>query len=193
MTTDTGAPELEFGAARANRCEEGCMATITGFHHVGMVARDPDALAAFYRDVLGMTVTGGSDEDSPFGHTAFLSSRPEDEDHELAIFANPVFRHFAFKVASLDALRAVHRRIVERGIPVKMTMNHGCSIAFYFDDPEGNMIEIYWPTGVRNRQPHGDPFDLEAPDSVLIAHVAEIAERAGVPLSPELEAMRVAQ
>ena len=131
------------------------METITGFHHVGMVADDPVALAEFYRDVLGMTITGGSSADGPFGVTAFLSSRPEEEDHELALFANPMYRHFAFKVASLADLRTLSRQITERGIPIKMTMNHGCSLAFYIDDPEGNMIEIYWPTGLHNSQPYG--------------------------------------
>jgi catechol-2,3-dioxygenase len=165
---------------------------ITGFYHVGMVANDPVALAEFYRDVLGMTITGGSSADEPFGVTAFLSSRPEEEDHELAIFANPMFRHFAFKVASLADLRALHRQITERGIPIKMTMNHGCSLAFYIDDPEGNMIEIYWPTGLHNRQPHGDPFDLEASEADLIQEVADIAAAAGLPLPPALVTMGTA-
>ena len=64
----------------------------------GWWRNDPAALAEFYRDVLGMTITGGSGADGPFGATAFLSSRPEEEDHELAIFANPMYRHLAFKV-----------------------------------------------------------------------------------------------
>jgi catechol-2,3-dioxygenase len=162
------------------------METITGFHHVGMVANDPEALAEFYRDVLGMTITGGSSADSPFGATAFLSSRPREEDHELALFANPMFRHFAFKVASLADLQTLSRQITERGIPIKMTMNHGCSLAFYIDDPEGNMIEIYWPTGLHNRQPYGDPFDLEAAEAELIQAVTDIAARAGLSLPPAL-------
>lgn len=168
------------------------MEKITGFYHVGMVANDPVALAEFYRDVLGMTITGGSSADEPFGVTAFLSSRPEEEDHELAIFANPMFRHFAFKVGSLADLRALHRQMTERGIPIKMTMNHGCSLAFYIDDPEGNMIEIYWPTGLHKRQPYGDPFDLEASEADLIQEVVDIAAAAGLPLPPALVAMGTA-
>ena len=164
------------------------METITGFHHVGMVVDDPVALAEFYRDVLGMTITGGSTADGPFGLTAFLSSRPEEEDHELALFANPMFRHFAFKVNSLAALRTLHRQITERGIPIKMALNHGCSLAFYIDDPEGNMIEVYWPTGLHNLQPYGDPFDLDASDADLIQEVADIAARAGLSLPPTLAA-----
>jgi len=162
------------------------MEKITGFHHVGMVADDPVALAAFYSDVLGMTITGGSSADGPFGLTVFLSSRPEEEDHELALFANPMYRHFAFKVASLADLRTLYRQITERGTPIKMSLNHGCSLAFYLDDPEGNMIEVYWPTGLHNHQPYGDPLDLDASEATLIEEVAEIAARAGLSLPPVL-------
>jgi catechol-2,3-dioxygenase len=151
------------------------VATITGFHHVGMVADDPTALAGFYRDLLGMTITGGSGADSPFGRTAFLSSRPEEEDHELAIFTDARFRHLAFKVASLADLRALYHQVVARGIPVKQTMIHGSSLAFYFDDPEGNMIEIYWPVDLPNRQPDGERLDLDASDEELATQVARLA------------------
>jgi catechol-2,3-dioxygenase len=164
------------------------MATITGFYHIGMVANDPTALAEYYRDVLGMTITGSSSADGPFGTTAFLSSRPEEEDHELAIFANAKYRHLAFKVASLADLRAHYHQVVARGIPIKLTMTHGCSLAFYFDDPEGNMIEVYWPTDLRNRQPYGDRLDLEASDEDLIALVARIAAGDGLSLPPALAA-----
>jgi len=165
------------------------MATTTGFSHIGMVARDPAALAAFYRDALGMTITGGSDEGSQFGATAFLSSRPEEENHELAIFATPMYRHLAFKAASLADLRTLHRQVTARGIPITLAFNHGCSLAFYFDDPEGNMVEVYWPTGLHNSQPYGDPLDLDASDADLIDDVAGIAARAGLSLPPALAAM----
>ena len=51
------------------------MLKITGMYHIGMAAKDPAALAEFYRDVLGMTITGGSTAASPLGASAFLSSR----------------------------------------------------------------------------------------------------------------------
>ena len=136
------------------------MATITGFNHVGMVASDPAALAEFYRDVLGMTITGGSDATGPHGATAFLSARPEEEDHELAIFTNDRYRHLAFKVASLADLQDAYRQVGALGISIKQIMVHASSLAFYFDDPEGNMIEIYWPTDLGKGRPHIDWFDL---------------------------------
>ena len=160
------------------------MAPITGFYHVGMVANDPTALAAFYRDVLGMAVTGGSGADGPHGATAFLSSRPAEEDHELAIFADARYRHLAFKVASLADLRALYHQVIAHGIPIKLTMIHGCSLAFYFDDPEGNMVEVYWPTDLGTGRPDGERLDLGASDDGLIAQMARIASGTGRSLPP---------
>ena len=41
-----------------------------------------------------------------------------------------------------------------------MALSHGVSLSFYFDDPEGHLIEVYWPTGVATRPPYGEPIDL---------------------------------
>ena len=153
-----------------------------GVHHVGLSARDPAALAAFYHDVLGLQVVGGSTADaSAFGATAFLSSHPDEESHDLAIFANPAFQHTAFKVRSLAHLRAMYQRVLGRGVPVKMAFNHGVSIAFYFEDPEGHLIEVYWPTGVACRPRHGDSIDLTRSEEALRRDVAKFAARAGAP------------
>jgi len=146
----------------------------TGIHHVGRYAKDPAASAEFYRDVLGMEVVGGSTPDHPLGATAFLTSRPNEESHEIALFANPAFAHIAFKVASLAELRDLHARAVERNIPIKFTANHGVSFAFYFDDPDGNMIEVYWPTGDLSRplQPYMEPLDFSQADEALLQKIA---------------------
>ena len=77
----------------------------TGIHHVGLRATNPAASAEFYRDVLGMEIVGGSASDHPLGATAFVSSRPDEESHEIALFADPAFVHIAFKVSSLAEFR----------------------------------------------------------------------------------------
>jgi catechol-2,3-dioxygenase len=138
--------------------------------HVGLHATNPAASAEFYRNVFGMEITGGgSASDHPLGATAFLSSRPDEEPHEIALFARPVYAHTAFKVPSLAEFRSFHARLLEKNIPVKFVFNHGVSFAFYFEDPDGNMIEVYWPTGDMSwRQPFVEPLDLSQPDEVLL-------------------------
>ena len=87
------------------------------------------------------------------GASAFLSSRPGEESHEIALFSQPQFRHVAFKVASLAELKRLYRVVLERELAIKLTSGHGISLAFFFDDPDGNMIEVYWPTGKHVKQP----------------------------------------
>ena len=153
---------------------------ILGVCHVGMKSNDPAALGEFYQDILGMQVVGSSDASSPVGASTFLSSRPEEESHEIVFFTNSDFAHTAFKVASIADLRDFHAGVVQRGIDVRMAVNHGVSIAFYFHDPDGNMIEMYWPTGLKYGQPYGHPIDLTLDDGAIFDDVAKLAEREGV-------------
>ena len=144
----------------------------TGIHHVGLHATNPVASAEFYRDVLGMEIVGGSTTGHPLGASAFLSSRPNEEPHEVALFANPTFAHIAFKVSSLAEFRSFHARVVEKNIPIKSVFNHRVSFAFYFDDPDGNVIEVYWPTGDLSwRQPQAEPLDLSQTDEALLEKI----------------------
>jgi catechol-2,3-dioxygenase len=147
----------------------------TGIHHVGLHAADPAASAEFYRDILGMEVVGESGPDHPIGTSVFLSSRPKEESHEIALFANSAFAHIAFKVSTLADLRSFHTRVVERGIPIKFAFNHGASFAFYFEDLDGHLIEVYWPTeNLTLKQPIVSPLDLSLPDDVLLQELANM-------------------
>ena len=117
-----------------------------------------------------MEIVGGGSPGQPSGPAVFLSSRPDEESHEIALFANPSFAHIAFKVSSLAELRWLHARVVERNIKIKLVVNQRVSFAFYFDDPDGNTIEVYWPTGDQGgrRQPHMERLDLSQPDEALL-------------------------
>ena len=35
-------------------------------------------------------------------------------------------------------------RVLEKGVELTGYADHGVSLAIYFDDPDGNGIEIYW-------------------------------------------------
>jgi catechol-2,3-dioxygenase len=139
-----------------------------GLGHVGMYAKNPASLAEFYRDVMGMQVVGGSDASHPLGATAFLGSRPGEEHHEIAMFSNAELAHRAFKVGSLAALKRFYQEIVRRGIPIKSQFNHGNAFAFYFSDPEGNLIEVYWRTGLEHPQPFAQATDLTKTEEELL-------------------------
>ena len=152
---------------------------VIGVRHVGLSARDPAALAEFYQDVLGLQVVPV--DATALGAAAFLSSHPAESPVDLALFSNPANQHTAFEVRSLADLRAFHQRVLGQGVPVKMALNHGVSLSFYFDDPEGHLLEVYWPTGVACRPRHGDPIDLTRSEEALRRDVAELAARPGAP------------
>ena len=71
-------------------------------------------------------------------------------------------------MASLAALKRFYQNIVERGIPIRFQFDHGVSIAFYFHDPEGNLIEVYWRTGLEGPQPCARQIDLTRPEEELL-------------------------
>ena len=144
----------------------------TGIRQVGLHVTNLATSAEFYRDVLGMEITGGSTPDHPLGASAFLSSRPDEESHDIALFANPETAHIALKVSSLAEFRSFHGRVTEKNIPIKFVFNHRVSFAFYFDDPDGNLIEVYWSTGdMSQRQPYAEPLDLSQPDEALLEKI----------------------
>jgi hypothetical protein len=121
-----------------------------------------------------MQVVGGSGPEHPLGASAFVCSRTDQESHEIALLGDREFAHVAFKVASLEEFRTMYARVLERKIAVKFAFNHGVSFAFYFDDPDGNMIEVYWPTGALDYpQPYVEPLDLTKSDEELLEQLAQ--------------------
>ena len=45
---------------------------------------------------------------------------------------------------------------------IKYSLNHVVELSFYFEDPEGHVIEIYWGTGLPPvSDVHAEPIDLK--------------------------------
>jgi catechol-2,3-dioxygenase len=149
---------------------------------VGLYVTDVPKMVDFYSGFLGMQVTDRADDD----RIVFLSARPSEEHHELALARNPDIKteaqQISFTVGSLADLKGFYQQIKQRGYPVDRVVNHGIAFGCYFRDPEGNRVEVYWPTGKEYPQPHGDPIDLEASDRELLDVLENMPEksRAGV-------------
>jgi catechol 2,3-dioxygenase len=138
-----------------------------GIRHVGLLARDPHRLAAFYRDVMGMELVRQTSAANGLGGTAFLARHPDQEDHDLVLVSNPAAAHTAFRVASLADLLSFYRRLKEHGTPIRNCFNHVVELAVYFEDPESHLIEVYWATGLSSFEAHVEPIDLEVPEEQL--------------------------
>lgn len=93
---------------------------------------------------------------------AFLSY--DERNHRLVIINRPGttepvrgasgLDHFAFAYAELDELLFTYRRLRDEGIVPQRTTDHGSSISFYYDDPDGNQVELKVDTTSDPRQQH---------------------------------------
>ena len=152
--------------------------SLIGVRHVGWGVKDPAALAAWYRNVLGMKVVHQTEPDSPIGTTVFLSHALHDEDdHDLVFFSNEMFAHTAFKTTSLGELKAWYDLVRQREVPIQATLNHGISLSLYFADPEGHRIEIFWLThvAVQDQNFYAQPVDLDLSEEELLREVERVA------------------
>ena len=149
--------------------------SVKGVDHVGIAAQNPEALANFYHEVLGLAIVGlGRMNGEGVRTSVFLGRQAGTAAHQMTIYADPAMRHTAFRVATLAALRALYQLIIARAIPVRWVLNHGVSLAFYFSDPASNLIKLYWPTGIAYPQPHGHPIDLSQSETALMQDVANL-------------------
>jgi catechol 2,3-dioxygenase-like lactoylglutathione lyase family enzyme len=153
-------------------------AKVTGLGHVGLFVRDMPTMLDFYTNVLGMTVTDRGGE-----RIVFLSARPGEEHHELALAHSADQKteagQVSFHVDSLTDLKALYRRVKDYGCTFDRIVNHGIAFGAYFRDPEDNRVEIYWATGIDYPQPFADPIDLEASDSDLLKALEDLPPRQG--------------
>ena len=143
--------------------------------HVHLQVSDLERSIAFYRDVIGLTVT------QRYGaQAAFLASGGYH--HHLGLNTwgtrgagpapkgHPGLYHTAFLYPDRASLGAAYRRVLEAGVVLTGAADHGVSEALYFDDPDGNGVELYrdrapedWPRDASGGLSMvNDPLDLDA-------------------------------
>jgi catechol 2,3-dioxygenase-like lactoylglutathione lyase family enzyme len=153
-------------------------ARVTGLGHVGLYVRDMPKMLDFYTRILGMTIT-----DRGADRIVFLSAQPGREHHELALAHSAdqttEAGQVSFRVDTLQDLKTLYREVKGYGCHFERVVSHGIAFGAYFRDPEDNVVEIYWPTGIDYPQPFGLPIDLEAADEDLLKGLDELPPREG--------------
>jgi catechol 2,3-dioxygenase len=146
--------------------------------HCGIYVSDVGQQVDFYTRVLGLIVSDRGVSARMGNELAFLTAAT-DHHHQVVFISGrapqgaSTVNQLSFKVGGLDELKAMFARARDAGVSDIRQINHGNALSFYFNDPEGNGIEVYMDTPWYVPQPHGVPIDLSLPSDRLMAEAEQ--------------------
>lgn len=157
------------------------------FHHTTFATLKLDEMVAFYEKVAGLEPVFHGEEgvwltnDEANHRIALLAlpglKAPEDKGHTAGL------HHTAFEYADFDQWLDNYERLAAEGIRPFLNLDHGMTMSMYYQDPEGNGVEIQvdafgdwskskewmWASQEFGDNPIGAPFD---PDRLVAARAA---------------------
>jgi len=153
------------------------MPKVTSLGHLGLYVRDMERSVKFYRDILGIQVS----DRSPRGAVFMTAQNRLVEHHELLLApgrnddgkAN-ILQQISFHCASIADVKEFYRVFVDNNVPINRCVSHGNTVSIYAEDPDGNSVEVYWPTGVDVPQPFGKPMDLSKSEAEIMQQLEQI-------------------
>jgi catechol-2,3-dioxygenase len=139
------------------------MPKVTSLGHLGFYVRDIERSVAFYRDILGLKVS----DCSPRGAVFMTAQDRSQEHHELLLLPGRdddgkvnMLQQISLRCASLTDVKEFYQTFLENNVKIVRTCSQGNTVSIYFEDPDGNAVEVYCPTGFDIPQPFGPPIDL---------------------------------
>jgi glyoxalase family protein len=127
--------------------------TTKGFHHVTMVARDAQRTTNFYRDLLGFGLVKQTvNFDVPDSYHLYFGKDGGAPGTLLTFFEWPNasrgywgiggIHHVAMGVSDPAQQLKWKRRLTDAGVPVSGPYDRGYFKSIYFQDPDGQILEI---------------------------------------------------
>lgn len=176
------------------------MATTPTFSHVVFMTRRFEDMKNWYINVFGAEIVH---EDPAL---AFLTY--DDESHRFAIANLDVLKpdvpensgpseiglnHIAYTYASAADLLETYARLKEQGLTPYWPVHHGFTLSFYYQDPDGNRIELQVETCnskeafdfMRSDAFASNPIGVEVEPEALLARYRDGASEAELTARPE--------
>src|SRR5713226_4017694 len=129
--------------------------------HVGLYVTDVPKMIDFYTKTLGFVVSDGA----PDGRITFLSRNPSDH-HQVVLvrgratdLETPMVQQVSFNVETLANVQRAYRKVTQAGCQGIRPISHGNAWSVYFQDPEGNQIEMFCDTPWYVPQPCFKPIE----------------------------------
>lgn len=148
--------------------------------HSVLYVKDAGQMLDFYTNVLGFEVTDRGPLGAADGPEIVFLSQDPDEHHQLAMIttrkeegASNSVNHFAFRIPSFEDLRELMAKLAPLDAIKVAPLSHGNTLSIYFNDPEGNGLEVFWDTPWHVAQPQGKPWDPSMSDDALLEWVRE--------------------
>jgi len=140
-----------------------------GFHHITMVSRHAPRTLAFYGGLLGLPLVKQTvNFDDPGSYHLYFGDSQGNPGTILTFFEWPRTRrggwgvggihHLALGVESPEAQLKWKRRLSDAGVPVSGPLDRGYFQSIYFQDPDGQVLEI---------ATRGPGYDIDEPMEAL--------------------------
>jgi len=120
---------------------------IDSLGHVFLKVRNQKRAEAFYNGLLGIPIVGQLKQPPmtffSLGNHHDLGILATGDDAQAAPPDSPGLFHVAFKIGDvLDDLWAAKKELEASGLKVR-SYDHGITRSIYFNDPDGNNVELY--------------------------------------------------
>jgi catechol 2,3-dioxygenase len=117
--------------------------------HLVLRVKDVERSRRFFEEILGFPVVAQNERGM-----IFFSTDVKDNHHMLAIMqakegaAMPTpdhvgMQHLSFELGNFAELQEAYQHFKEKDVKILYTVYHGVAKSVYFNDPDGNVFEVY--------------------------------------------------